>query len=47
MDERQVVRPVQPEEVRHRLLKMIEECPGLTQRQAAEALGISVGKVNY
>lgn len=38
---------MQSEEVRHRLLKMIEERPGLTQREAAIELGISVGKVNY
>ncbi|MFT4248567.1 MAG: MarR family EPS-associated transcriptional regulator [Pseudomonas sp.] len=38
---------VQPDEVRHRLLRMIEERPGLTQREAAVELGISVGKVNY
>lgn len=41
------MRQVQSEEVRHRLLRMIEERPGLTQREAAVELGISVGKVNY
>lgn len=38
---------MQPDEVRHRLLRMIEERPGLTQREVASELGISVGKVNY
>lgn len=38
---------MQSDEVRHRLLKMIEARPGLTQREAAVELGISVGKVNY
>lgn len=38
---------VQSDEVHHRLLRMIEERPGLTQREAADELGISVGKVNY
>ena len=38
---------MQSDEVHHRLLRMIEERPGLTQREAAVELGISVGKVNY
>ena len=35
------------EETRYRLLKLLEAQFGLTQRQLADALGISVGKVNY
>lgn len=35
------------EETRYRLLKCLEERPELTQRQLAEALGVSVGKVNF
>jgi EPS-associated MarR family transcriptional regulator len=35
------------EEVRYRLLDLIEQRPGLTQREAAAELGISIGKVNY
>lgn len=36
-----------PEEVHYQLLKLIEQHPGLTQREASERLGISLGKVNY
>jgi len=32
---------------RYRLLKLLQEHPELSQRQLAEALGISVGKVNF
>lgn len=39
--------PVQVEEIHHRLLRLIEQRPDLTQREAAELLGFSVGKVNY
>jgi EPS-associated MarR family transcriptional regulator len=35
------------EEVRYRLLKLLEPNPQLSQREVARALGISVGKVNY
>ena len=35
------------DDVRYRLLKLVEEQPGLTQRAAAERLGMSLGKVNY
>lgn len=38
---------MQPEEVRHQLLRLIEQRPSITQREAAQALGISLGKVNY
>src|SRR6201991_1490997 len=35
------------EEVRYRLLKLLEANPGLSQRDVARELGISLGKVNY
>jgi EPS-associated MarR family transcriptional regulator len=35
------------EEVRYKLLKLLEPNPQLSQREVAQALGISVGKVNY
>ncbi|MDT0496361.1 MarR family EPS-associated transcriptional regulator [Algiphilus sp. W345] len=35
------------QEVRYRLLELIEQQPQLTQRQLAEELGVSVGKINY
>jgi EPS-associated MarR family transcriptional regulator len=35
------------EEVRYKLLKLLEPNPHLSQREVARALGISVGKVNY
>lgn len=35
------------ETTRYKLLKMLEAHPGLSQRQLAHELGISVGKVNY
>ncbi len=35
------------DDVRYRLLKLVEERPELTQREAAESLGMSLGKVNY
>lgn len=38
---------MQPDEVRHQLLRMIEQQPDITQREAARELGISLGKVNY
>ena len=34
-------------EIRYRLLKLLESNPCLTQRQMAEAMGISLGKFNY
>jgi EPS-associated MarR family transcriptional regulator len=36
-----------PEEVRFRLLRLIEERPDIAQREIAQELGISLGKVNY
>lgn len=35
------------EEVRYKLLKLLEPNPRLSQRQVARELGISLGKVNY
>ena len=35
------------EEVRYRLLKLLEPNPQLSQREVAKELGISLGKVNY
>ena len=38
---------LEPEEVHYRLMRLIEERPELTQRQVAQELGVSLGKVNY
>jgi EPS-associated MarR family transcriptional regulator len=35
------------DEVRYKLLKLLEPNPALSQREVARALGISLGKVNY
>ena len=35
------------EEVRYKLLKLLEPNPQLSQREVARQLGISLGKVNY
>ncbi len=35
------------EETRFRLLRLLQANPELSQRQLAEALGVSVGKINY
>lgn len=35
------------DETRYRLLKYLEEHPTATQRQVANALGVSIGKANY
>jgi EPS-associated MarR family transcriptional regulator len=35
------------EEVRYRLLKLLEPNPQLSQREVARELGISLGKANY
>lgn len=35
------------ETTRYRLLKLLQSNPEVSQRQVAEALGISVGKVNF
>src|SRR6266513_1213628 len=39
--------PPLTDEIRYRLLKCLAEHPGLSQRQLAQELGISVGKANY
>lgn len=36
-----------PDEVRYRLLTYLTEHPDATQRQLAQHLGVSIGKVNY
>lgn len=38
---------LEPEEVHYRLMRLIQEQPELTQRQVAQELGVSLGKVNY
>ena len=35
------------DEIRYRLLKLLEQNPNLTQRELAEEMGISLGKANY
>ena len=40
-------REVLSEEVRYRILKLLEPNPQLSQREVARELGISLGKVNY
>ena len=35
------------EETRFRLLRLLQANPSLSQRQLADALGVSVGKINY
>lgn len=35
------------DETHYRLLKLLEETPGITQRELAARLGISLGKANY
>jgi EPS-associated MarR family transcriptional regulator len=35
------------EELRYRLMRLIEEKPGMSQRDAARELGISLGRVNF
>ena len=35
------------DEVHYKLLKVLEENPGVTQRELAARLGISLGKANY
>ena len=36
-----------PDEAHLRVLQLVERQPELSQRQLAEALGVSVGKINY
>lgn len=35
------------DEIRYQLLKLLEQNPNMTQRELAEALGMSLGKTNY
>lgn len=37
----------QKEEIRFRVLRLIESRPDISQRELAEALGISLGQINY
>jgi len=37
----------QQEDVRFRILRLLQHAPHLTQRELAEALGISLGKTNF
>lgn len=37
----------QREEVRYRVLRLIEKNPEISQRELAEELGISLGQINY
>jgi EPS-associated MarR family transcriptional regulator len=36
-----------PDEIRYKLLSLIQENPHYSQRELAEKVGVSVGKVNY
>jgi len=38
---------MQTADIHYKLLRLLEANPGLSQREAARALGISLGKVNY
>lgn len=40
-------RNVLSDEARYRLLKLLDDNPGLSQRELAEVLDISLGKTNY
>lgn len=35
------------DEIRYQLIKLIEENPNISQRELANKLGVSLGKVNY
>lgn len=35
------------DEIRYKLLKLLEENPNMSQRELSRALGFSLGKVNY
>ena len=35
------------EEIRYKLLKILEQNPDISQRELSKQLGISLGKVNY
>jgi len=36
-----------PSDVHYKLMRLLDQNPGMSQRDAARALGISLGKVNY
>jgi EPS-associated MarR family transcriptional regulator len=42
-----VKEPVLSEETRYKVMRLIESNPGMSQRDVARHLGISLGKVNY
>lgn len=35
------------DEIRYRLLKLLDENPSLSQRELAQEMGVSLGKLNY
>ena len=39
--------PVLTDEMRYKLLKLVDGNPGISQRRVARELGISLGKVNF
>lgn len=38
---------MQGDEMRYKLMRLLAENPGMSQRDAARALGISLGRLNY
>lgn len=38
---------VAPPEIHYKLLRLLQANPGMSQREAATELGVSLGKVNY
>lgn len=42
-----ILMPALPEETRYRLLRSLESNPDASQRELAEAMGVSLGKLNY
>jgi EPS-associated MarR family transcriptional regulator len=44
---RKQLSPIQSEETHLRVLRLLEANPQLSQRELAEALGVSLGKTNY
>ena len=47
MPQGRLTSPPLSEDTRYRLLKLLAERPDASQRQLAEILGVSLGKVNY
>jgi EPS-associated MarR family transcriptional regulator len=41
------IKRVPPNEVHYKLMRLLQSNPGMSQRDAARELGISLGKVNY